>query len=136
MPLVLRSSWTRGPEREPSGPVLVEVTVFAPAVRRDLPGIFRAGMRLREGWPELHGAVGMWLWTRPFAGTCGSVSVWRDRESLMSFVVRPDHLDVVRRYRQRGNLTSSSWHQAWQGPEPLWRRAASRLGPGVAPPSR
>lgn len=124
---VVRSPWASGPESQASGRVLVEVTVFHPAARRDLPGILRSGMQLRNDWPLLGGAVGMWLWTRPLSGTCGSVSVWRDSESLLAFVARPDHVDVMRRYRRRGHLTSTSWSQTWDGPAPIWRRAASHV---------
>jgi hypothetical protein len=125
--LLLRTAWTPGPECEPPELVRVEVTIFHADARRDLPGIFRSGMQLRDSWPELEGAVGMWLWAKPLSSMCGSVSAWKDHESLLAFVARPDHLHVMRKYRRRGHLTSASWQQEWEGPSAIWQRAAARL---------
>jgi hypothetical protein len=120
---VLRTRWTPGPAAETAGSVLISVTDFRAGTRRDLPGIYRAGLRLRDGWPQLAGAVGMWLWTAPRQGRSGSVSVWRDEESLFGFVAWPDHVRIMRRYRDRGSIRSTTWTDARPDRDAIWTRA-------------
>ncbi|MFF4618858.1 hypothetical protein [Nonomuraea jabiensis] len=80
---MLRSRWTPGPAAGATGSVLVSVTDFRTGRLRDLPGVYQAGLTLRRAWPDLPGAVGMWLWTQPLEGRCGSVSIWQDEGSLV-----------------------------------------------------
>jgi hypothetical protein len=120
---VLRTRWTHGPAAEPAGPVLISVTDFRADLRRDLPGIYRAGLRLRHDWPRLTGAVGMWLWTAPRQGRCGSVSVWQNEEALYRFVARPDHVQIMRCYRDRGSIRSTTWTDASPDRGAIWTRA-------------
>ncbi|CAM5608907.1 hypothetical protein [Streptomyces purpurascens] len=76
---MLRSRWCRGPAGDflggsaaangvdsgvrgrRSGSLTVSVTEFTSDAYRDLPGIARHGFALRRRWPDLDGAVGMWL---------------------------------------------------------------------------
>jgi hypothetical protein len=120
---VLRTRWIAGPAAGAAGPVLISVTDFRAARRRDLPAIHRAGLRLRRDWPRLTGAVGMWLWAAPWQGRCGSVSVWRDEQALYRFVARPDHVEIMRRYRGRGSIRSTTWTDIRPEPGALWARA-------------
>lgn len=124
---VLRTSWTPGPDVDATGTVLVAVTAFRADHAWDLPGIYRAGMRLRSAWPNLAGAVGMWLWTAPLRRQCGSVSVWRDQEALRQFVGWPDHVVIMKRYRRRGRLTSTTWATERCEPSIIWRKARAHL---------
>lgn len=124
---MLRSSWTPGPAADVAGPVLVAVTAFRADTARDLPGIFRSGLALREAWPRLTGAVGMWLWTAPLERRCGSVSIWQSRQALDRFVAWPEHLAIVRRYRGRGRLTSHTWTAAACEPAAIWAEARPHL---------
>jgi hypothetical protein len=120
---VLRTRWTAGPAVEAAGPVLISVTDFHAANRRDLPGIYRAGRRLRHNWPRLTGAVGMWLWAAPGQRRCGSVSVWQDEEALYRFVARPDHVRIMRQYRARGEMKSAIWTDGRPDRAAIWTRA-------------
>ena len=124
---MLRTRWTAGPAGAAAGPVLISVTDFRADSRRDLPGIYRAGFRLRHAWPELTGAVGMWLWTAPRQGRCGSVSVWQNEEALYRFVARPDHVQIMRRYRGRGTIRSTTWTDTPPGRRAIWTRAWMHL---------
>ncbi|MFG3704629.1 hypothetical protein ACGF7U_07810 [Micromonospora sp. NPDC047670] len=124
---VLRTRWTPGPAVDATGAVLVAVTAFRADRARDLPGIYRAGMRLRDAWPDLTGAVGMWLWTTPLSRRCGSVSVWRDQDALRQFVAWPDHVVIMKRYRRRGRLTSTTWTTERCEPSVIWREARQHL---------
>lgn len=92
-----------------------------------MPWIFRDGLRLRREWPELGGAVGMWLWAEPRQLRCGSVSVWEGEEALRRFVALPLHVGIMRRYRSRGRMVSSTWVTERFDAGEVWRRARHLL---------
>jgi hypothetical protein len=89
--------------------VVVSVTEFSAHRRRELPGVAVNGLRMRMGWYAMPGAVGMWLWMMPAAGRGGSVSVWASEEALERFVTLPHHIDIMRRYGDRGTVRSTMW---------------------------
>jgi hypothetical protein len=119
---MLRTRWLPGPAAA-GGPALISVTDFRADRRRDLPGIYRAGLRLRRDWPQLPGALGMWLWTTPGQGRCGSVSVWRDETAMYQFVARPDHVRIMRTYRTHGTVRATTWTDPQPDPDAIWSRA-------------
>lgn len=123
---MLTSRWTPGEAAGTTGSVLVSITDFQADRLRDLPGVYRAGLALRRAWPELPGAVGMWLWTEPLRGRCGSVSIWPDEQALRRFVGRPEHVAIVRRYRERGRLRSTTW-MTTQSDRGIWAKARAYL---------
>jgi hypothetical protein len=123
---MLRTRWTPGPAAGVAGPVLVSVTDFRASRPLDLPSVYRAGLTLRRAWPDLTGAVGMWLWTEPLQGRCGSVSIWQDEQALHRFVAWPDHVTIMRRFRGRGRLRSTTWTATQPDPD-IWSHARSYL---------
>ncbi len=140
MVMFLRTSWTPGPTRA-AADVLVALTAFRADRWCDLPGIWRSGLRLRRVWPELDGAVGVWLWCQVGGLASGSVSIWTHPRAgadgrtgdigtgsgaLRRFVAHPEHVATVRRYRGQGQLRSVSWVTS-APPEQIWRHAHSRL---------
>lgn len=127
---MLRAGWTPGLDEEYADPVLVVVTTFTADRLRDLPGIHRSGLGLRRRWSSLEGAVGMWLWSVPGERRCGSVSVWRDERSLHRFVALPEHVAIMRRYRDRGRMDSVAWEGEDSTPRVVWARARAHL-PGA-----
>jgi hypothetical protein len=127
---MLRTRWTPGPAEGAAGAVLISVTDFRASHVRDLPGIYQAGLALRRGWPQLTGAVGMWLWSEPLARRCGSVSIWEDEEALHRFVAWPDHVAIMRRYRGRGQLSSTAWTANRPDPAAAWANVRSYLSRG------
>lgn len=120
---MLRTGWRPGPEAGTDGAVLVSVTDFTFARRLDLPGIARAAVRLRRGWPTLDGAVGLWLWTAPWARRCGAVSVWTGDQALYGFVGLPDHVAIMRKYRTRGETRVTTWMSPGFDEARVWRDA-------------
>ncbi len=106
---MLWSKWRTGPQAAAKGRLLISFTDFTANGFLDLPGAFRAGLSLREGWPRMSGAVGIWLWAAPMQRRCGSLSIWTDEASLREFVRTPDHLAIVRAYRGRGSMRSEMW---------------------------
>ena len=123
---MLRTSWTPGPAAA-SGPVLVSVTDFTSDRLRDLPGIYRAGRQLSRLWPTLDGAVGHWLWAEPSRRRTGSVSLWRGEDAMRGFAGLPVHRQIMRTYRGRGRIRSTTWTATDPDPREVWRRASEFL---------
>ncbi|MFI0482074.1 hypothetical protein [Actinomadura sp. 9N215] len=120
--MMLRSPWRDGPSSA-AGPVLVSVTDFTCANPLDLPAIYRAGMDLRRSWPDLEGAVGLWLWSLPLRRRSGSVSVWDDEAALKRFVAWPPHVAIMRRFRSRGTTRAHTWEADRFDRAGTWTRA-------------
>lgn len=126
-PLGMARGWRSGPAAETDGPVLVSATEFTFDRARDVPGIILTGMRLRRLLSEMHGAVGVTLYSQLRNRRIGSMSVWENEADLHRFVVHPKHLPVMRKYRTRGTLRAATWHtdrfnlaEAWPEAERRW----------------
>jgi hypothetical protein len=104
---MIRLPWRPGPVRGHEGPVVVSATSLRLTRQRDRAPAMLAGMRLREGWYAMPGAIGLSLWAS--GRDSGSISVWADQESLRRFVGLPAHVEIMRAYRGRGELVSSTW---------------------------
>jgi hypothetical protein len=120
--------WQEGPEARHQGPATVSLTEFRATHVRDLPAIYLAGLRLREGWYAMPGAVGMWLWGDPLQLRGGSLTVWREKADLQRFVALPAHVAIMRRYRKRGHIESATWELEHCQPAQIRAAAAARLG--------
>jgi hypothetical protein len=105
----LLTPWMPGPVHPGDAPVVVSVTEFSAHHRRALPGVAANGLRMRMGWYAMTGAVGMWLWMLPTAGCGGSISVWASEGDLERFINLPHHVDIMRRYGDRGTVRSTTW---------------------------
>jgi len=105
----LLTPWMPGPVDPGDAQVVVSVTEFSAHHRRVLPGVAANGLRMRMGWYGMSGAVGMWLWVLPIAGCSGSISVWASEEDLERFISLPHHVDIMRRYGDRGAVRSTTW---------------------------
>ncbi|ACZ89511.1 hypothetical protein [Streptosporangium roseum] len=121
---MIRSRWIPGPEPRGDGPVVVSRTDFRVHRVADLPRACRTGWRLGGLWPELAGAVGVWLWADLPRRRIGSVSVWRAESDLRAFVRHPLHVEIMRAYRDRGTLTSDTWDSPAAD---LWADAEDRV---------
>ena len=127
--MTLSLPWRRGPQWGARGAVLVSVTRFQINRFRDLPGVYRAGLRLRRDWPTVPGAVGVRLWVRPWERRSGAISVWREESDLLRFLGSPAHVALTRAYRGRATVTSESWTAERFIAAEIRRRAQQRLGP-------
>lgn len=125
---VLRTEWRNGPDAHSAGPVLISVTDFTSTRFRDLPGVARAGSALGREWPHLEGAVGMWLWSLPLTRRSGSVSVWSSETALRHFIGLPAHVNIMRSYRERGKISTTTWWNESFDREATWRQARAWLG--------
>ncbi|MFC5746082.1 hypothetical protein [Actinomadura rugatobispora] len=123
---MLRSAWTPGPA-DAHGHVLVSVTEFTADHLWDMPRIYRAGTRLTRLWPTLEGAVGHWLWLEPLRRRSGSVSLWESDQAMRNFVKLPVHLQIMRAFRDRGSLRSTTWTADDPELSDTWRQASEFL---------
>lgn len=121
----LIAPWAPGPAAGTADAVVVSVTSFRADHLRDLPLIVSSGLRLRMGWYAMPGAVGLWLWLLPLRRRSGSISVWTSEEELGRFVRLPRHVDIMRRYRDRGTVTATSWQSAGFAGREILERAGS-----------
>jgi hypothetical protein len=120
--------WRPGPAAGSEGPVVVSLTDFRAHRLRDLPGIYGSGVRLREGWYAMPGAIGLWLWGQPLQrGRGGSVSVWQSEADLRRFVALPAHLAIMRKYRALGTLKSATWQMECFTPSAARTAARERM---------
>jgi hypothetical protein len=122
-----RAIWRSGPAKGTDGPFLVSLTDYTAHRWRDVPGVWRSGLRLRRAWPGMQGAVGLWLWAEPLRRRSGSISIWTSEDDLQRFVRWPVHLAIVRKYRPRGTLTASSWEAERFVKQDVMREARRRL---------
>jgi heme-degrading monooxygenase HmoA len=126
--VLVRTPWKAG-QASGEGPVLVSFTNFTPHRRADWAGIARSGLRLRRSWPQMDGAVGMWMWAdATLARGGGSVSVWESAEALIAFVRWAPHVEIMRRYRERGRVVASTWEAGRFDPGETWARARELVG--------
>ena len=88
----------------------MSLTDFTMHSLRSLPGIVRTGRRLGLGWYAVPGAVGVYLWADPMGRRTGSLSVWTDLRAMRRWVGLPLHVATMRRYRTRGSVRSTTWH--------------------------
>jgi hypothetical protein len=121
-----RVPWKAGPEAT-GGAVFVSVTDFHVARYRDLPAVWLAGLRLRQAWPHLPGAIGLWLWAQPMRRRGGAVSVWRSSDDLGAFLRWPPHVEVIRRFGSAGRLESHSWQAPRFDRDEVWAWARATL---------
>ena len=119
--------WTEGPADDDGRAVLVSVTDFQLARAHDVVRAWVQGLRLRRAWPSMPGAIGLWLWAKPLSKRSGSVSVWRSEQDLRRFVGWPRHVEIMRRYRSAGELTSASWWSERFDASEIWLAAERRL---------
>ncbi len=103
------SKWIGGPEAATLGGVFVSVTHFQAVRMIDMPRIAWSGWALQRRWQELPGAIGVWLWLDLARKRTGSVSVWRTESDMRNFVRWVPHVEIVRRNRHAGRMTSKSW---------------------------
>lgn len=100
-----------GPADAHEGPVVVSVTDYTPRAARHFPGVVLRGLRLRQGWFALEGAVGLVLHSRPLRWRSGSLSFWTSEEALERYVTLPLHIGIMRRYGELGDLRAKRWTQ-------------------------
>jgi hypothetical protein len=94
---------------------------------RDVPRVACEGLRLRRRWPQTAGALGLWMASFKGGRRQVSISVWRTPEDLRQFVRSPDHLRIMREFKDAGALHTNAWTAECFDPALIWRQAVNRL---------
>jgi hypothetical protein len=115
--------WLPGPLAGTTGSVVVSYTDFRATSTEDLEQIFATGLKLSANWPIMHGAVGLWLWTKRSELRGGSLSVWDSKTDLRRFVGWPVHTAIVRNWRDRMEVLAQTWEDESFIPALAWSRA-------------
>jgi hypothetical protein len=106
---MVKTSWEGGPAASSPGPFFISYTEFTPRKAHDVVGIYFAARRLIAACAGLEGAVGVTTYWRLRQWRGGSLSVWETAEALQRFVRLPYHVEIMRKYRNRGNVQSTDW---------------------------
>jgi hypothetical protein len=122
--------WTDGPKDADPGPVLVSVTDFLIPSARIRLRAWAQGPGMRRLCTSMPGSLGFWLWVKPLRRRSGSVSVWRGDDDLRRFVGWPSHLEIMRRFRDAGEVTATTWWVDRFDAAQVWAAAEQRLGGG------
>ena len=123
----MKPIWKRGAVEPGSSPVHVSMNDYLIHRLRDIPRVAWAGLRLRRGWPETEGAVGLGMVALRGGRRQISISVWRAPEDLRRFVRSAEHQRVIREFKSAGALYTNAWTAERFDPALIWREAVDRL---------
>ena len=96
---------------------------------RDLPGILVRGLRLRAGWADNPGSIGVQLSLDLRRRTSWSISAWATRDDLERFVRSAHHRRAVAPYRARVRVSAARWEVDAFERNAAWAEARRRLAP-------
>jgi hypothetical protein len=86
------------------------------------------GLRLRRGWPEIEGAVGLSLMSDIATRTTYTLSVWESASDLHRWVRSSSHLYLMRGYRPwLESSAADSWIAERFDLRSAWQEAMKRL---------
>lgn len=126
---MIRNPWRPGAAAGGRGPYFVSATKFVYRRWRDMPLVWLYALRLRHGWGRRPGAVGLATGADALRPVTYSLSVWESEEDLRAFLRSPDHVRLVRDYRDRLVETRVvSWQTEEFALGPAWAEALTRLG--------
>ena len=124
-----RLPWKAGALQMHSGPYYISATRFTYDTLRSLSGVIWHGLRLRSGWPQIDGAVGLSVMVEIRTRSTYTISVWTSHAELQSWVRTAHHARLVKAYRPR--LIDSAY-EGWQATTlylaECWRHALRRIG--------
>lgn len=95
---------------------------------RDIPAFLLTALRLRRAVLRTPGALGVSLRAQPSRRTFWTLSSWRDTDAIAAFTRSPEHVEVMRAFRDR--MRGSHFHTWWLAEgagAPDWADALDRL---------
>lgn len=118
----MKNPWKPGPTPLANRPVLVVTTRLTWKRFHYLPEVIVAGLRFRQIWGQLEGALGVQTGSEPLRRTMVSISVWENEAAFQSFMRHPRHRKLMNRHRARlsGSRSARWWtehfdlHAAWK----------------------
>jgi hypothetical protein len=129
-----RLPWRPGAAVSWRGPFYISATRFTyQRIWHTLP-VSLHGLRLRNGWPEIEGTIGLSLMSDTAARTTYTLSVWQSVNDLHRWVRSPGHTRLMRGYRPwLESSAASSWSVETFDLRTAWREAMLRLGSQTKP---
>jgi len=122
------SAWTSVLDLDPDHEYVALATRFEVTSRRHLLAIVGSTQQLWRSLPTTAGLAGHQFDVSPRQGTLSTLTAWRDRSSLETFVRGPLHASLVTRTRP---LMKASRFAEWVSPgaelPPTWQTANRRL---------
>jgi hypothetical protein len=119
--------WKSGSREPVLGPVHVSMNDFLIHRLRDVPRVAFEGFRLRGRWPDTEGALGLWVAAFRGGRRQISISIWRGPDDLRRFVRSPEHLRIMRSYRDTGTLCTTAWTAERFDPALILEQGVERL---------
>jgi len=111
----------------PDGAVHVSMNDYLIHHVRDVGRVAVRGLRLRTGWPQTPGALGLWVASSLGGRRQVSVSIWLDPDDLRRFVRSPAHLKTMHDFRGVGTLDTTAWSAPRLNRWEIWLQAQERL---------
>jgi hypothetical protein len=127
MPIKPNALWRAGSGEPVAGVVHVSMNDYLIHRLRDIPRVTREGLRLRSRWHETEGAIGLWVAAFRAGRRQVSISIWREPEDLRRFVRSPEHLRIMREFRDAGALYTNAWTAERFDPSLIWNQGVDRL---------
>lgn len=125
---MMRMKWRPGRHSDWSGPYFVSTTRFTYRSLRSMPHVYWHGLKLRQSWPAVDGAVGLSIMSDLTTKTTYTVSVWRSEADLLRWVRSPDHAPLMRRFRPRlASSAADSWITVTFELRSAWREALKKI---------
>jgi Domain of unknown function (DUF3291) len=121
--------WTATPAADvASDEVVVMASLLQLGSLWRTPGFLRAAMAIRKQVLAADGAVGVALNTALPRRTFFTLSAWRDRDALNTFVRSEPHVSTMRRYRPAmKDARFVFWNTTADNLPPSWTDATERL---------
>lgn len=127
LPMTAHRLWKAGALPDLDGAVHVSMNDYWVHRWRSVPLVMRAGLGFRRRWPATEGSVGLWMAVFNGSRRQVSISIWRSPEDLLRFVRSPEHLRVMRDFRDAGSLITTVWSAPSGDRQLIWRQAEDRL---------
>jgi hypothetical protein len=123
----MNAIWKAGSVEPGAGSVHVSMNDYMIHRLRDILRVARAGLYLRSRWPQIEGALGLWVAALRGGRRQVSISVWRGPEDLKRFVRSPEHVRIMRDFKGVGALITTAWTAARFDPGLIWRQGSDLL---------
>jgi len=124
---VVRLPWIAGPCSDRTRDLVVSFTDFRADSEEAATRIANLGMELRETWPVLQGAVGLWLWGQARERRGGSVAIWDEPEDLRRFICWPVHSRIMSDWRGRLSIEAETWTVERFDADLVWARVVELI---------
>jgi len=120
--------WTSVLDVDPDQQYVVMATRFVVTSRRHLLSVMNSTQQLWQSLPTTAGLAGYGFDVSPLRGSLSTLTAWRDRPSLVTFVRGPLHASLVTRTAPLMKSSSfAEWTSAGANMPPTWETADQRF---------